>query len=63
MIMDTKWGKRPSVSEATMRPNLLDVLAKNGHDVQRLSEWFQKVFCGTKNGVTISCGNVTTGEL
>ena len=57
------WGKHRSVGEAQMRPSLLDVLANNHHVVQSLSGGFQTVFCGTKNGVTISWGQGATGEL
>ena len=46
-----------------MRPSLLDALANNRHVVQSLSGGFQTVFCGTKNGVTISWGQGATGEL
>jgi len=57
------WGKHRSVGEATMRPSLIDALANNGHVVECVGGGFQTVFCGTKNGVTVSWGNGTSGEL
>jgi len=46
-----------------MRPSLIDALANNGHVVECVGGGFQTVFCGTKNGVTVSWGNGTSGEL
>uniref|UniRef100_A0A7S2S1V5 Uncharacterized protein n=1 Tax=Eucampia antarctica TaxID=49252 RepID=A0A7S2S1V5_9STRA len=57
------WGKHRSVGEATMRPNLVEVLANNMHNVTTLSGGFQTVFCSTNNGVTVSWGNGPIGEL
>lgn len=57
------WGKHRTVGEATMRPSLIDALANNGHVVECLAGGFQTVFCGTKNGVTVSWGNGSSGEL
>jgi len=57
------WGKHRTVGEATMRPSLIDALANNGHVVQCVGGGFQTVFCGTKNGVTVSWGNGSSGEL
>ena len=57
------FGKHKSAGEATMRPTLVDALANNGHVVAALGAGSMTVFCSTKNGVTVSWGNGSHGEL
>ena len=57
------WGKHRSVGEATMRPTLVDALANNGHTAISIGAGSQTVFCSTKNGVTVSWGQGSYGEL
>lgn len=56
-------GKHKSNSEATMRPNLLDALANNGHVVTSIGAGSQTIFCSTANGVTVSSGHGSEGQL
>jgi len=56
-------GKHRPVGEATMRPTLVDALANHGHVVTAVGAGSQTVFCATKNGVTVSWGNGSHGEL
>lgn len=57
------FGKHRSIGEATMRPNLLDELANNGHVVTHVDGGAQTVVCSTANGVTVSWGQGPHGEL
>jgi alpha-tubulin suppressor-like RCC1 family protein len=56
------WGRHRNVGEAMMRPQLLDVLANNQHDVQHCAAGGQTVVCCTPFK-TISWGNGPHGEL
>merc|ERR1712032_311907 len=49
--------------EATMRPTVVEALANNGHIVKALGSGATTVFCATKDGVTVSWGRGTYGEL
>lgn len=56
-------GKHKTAGEATMRPTLVDALANNGHVVMAVGAGSQTVVCSTKNGVTVSWGQGSHGEL
>jgi alpha-tubulin suppressor-like RCC1 family protein len=56
-------GKHKNNSEAVMRPSLIDVLANNAHVVTCIGAGSQTVFCSTSNGVTVSSGHGSHGEL
>ncbi|KAL7540137.1 hypothetical protein ACHAWF_006604 [Thalassiosira exigua] len=56
-------GKHKQAGEATMRPALIDALANNGHVVTTCGAGNQTVVCSTKNGVTVSWGHGSHGEL
>ena len=57
------WGKHRSVGEATMRPQLVDVLANNQHVVRHVAAGNQTVVCSTEHGQTVAWGNGPHGEL
>jgi len=57
------WGKHKMEGEATMRPTVVEALANNGHIVKALGSGATTVFCATKDGVTVSWGRGTYGEL
>lgn len=56
-------GRHRSVGDATMRPQLLDALASNGHIVTGMSAGAQTIICCTKSGVTVTWGNGQYGDL
>lgn len=49
-------GRHRSVSEAVMRPTLLEALANNGHVVTHMAAGSATVVCSTANAVTVSWG-------
>lgn len=57
------WGKHRSIGEATMRPQLVDVLANNQHVVTSIGGGGQTVVCSTRNAQTIAWGQGPHGEL
>jgi alpha-tubulin suppressor-like RCC1 family protein len=57
------WGKHRSVGEATMRPQLVDVLANNQHVVTHAAAGGQTVVCSTANAQTVAWGQGPHGEL
>lgn len=57
------WGKHRTIGEATMRPNLVDALANNGHVVRHVDAGAQGVVFSTSNAVTVAWGQGTYGEL
>ena len=57
------WGKHRSVGEATMRPQLVDVLANNQHVVRHVAAGSQTVVCSTEHGQTVAWGQGPCGEL
>ena len=46
-----------------MRPNLIDALANNGHVVTSIAAGSQTIFASTANGVTVSSGHGSEGQL
>lgn len=57
------WGKHRSVGEAVMRPQLVDVLANNQHQVSHVAAGSQTVACTTAHGQTVVWGQGPHGEL
>lgn len=57
------WGKHKQNSEATMRPQLNDILANNQHHVTFCAAGGQTVVCTTQLGQTIAYGQGPYGEL
>lgn len=58
------WGNhRGSTGEAVMKPQLIDVLANNQHDVSFAAGGGQTVVCSTSLGQTIAWGAGLHGEL
>lgn len=57
------WGKHRSVGEATMRPQLVDVLANNQHIVRHVAAGSQTVVCSTEHAQTVVWGQGPHGEL
>jgi alpha-tubulin suppressor-like RCC1 family protein len=57
------WGKHRPVGEAVMRPQLVDVLANNQHDVRHFAAGAQTVVCSTSLGQTVAWGQGPHGEL
>lgn len=56
-------GRFRNVGEATMRPQLLDVLSNNGHVVTGVASGSQTLVCCTQSGATVSWGSGPYGEL
>merc|ERR1712232_1227836 len=57
------WGKHKISGDAQMKPTIVQALANNGHVVKTVGGGGTTVFCATRDGVTISWGNGSYGEL
>ena len=57
------WGKHRSMGEAVMRPQLVDVLANNQHEVLHVGAGSQSVVCSTSLAQTVAWGQGPHGEL
>ncbi|CAJ1946218.1 unnamed protein product [Cylindrotheca closterium] len=57
------WGQHQSSKDAVMKPQLVDALANNQHDVKKIGSGSSFVVCSTSLGSTVVWGQGPYGEL
>ncbi|KAL3944021.1 MAG: hypothetical protein SGBAC_001889 [Bacillariaceae sp.] len=57
------WGQHQSSKDAVMKPQLVEALANNQHDVKHIGSGSSSVVCSTSLGSTVVWGQGAYGEL